>query len=305
MKENKLLEIVLSSIVGLVLFALYFYVLIKVGPLSHDAIRVHFPKIVLVITTIIMIFVATAIHEAGHLIAGLLQGFRFQIYVVGFFGVKRNEKDKVMLYFNTNPQLFGGVAGTIPINDDNNNADKFANVIIAGPVASLFFSLFCLIGVALIKGLLSDVLAIAGIISFAIFLATTIPSSTGFFFTDRKRYQRLKSKGKEKDTEMALLRILARQERDHSILSVQLEDIEKVRADDKLLFKFTACCFLVQYYMEKGSDQLQEAKREFDLMAKSVPRSLVRMYTQELDLLERDLKKNKEVQAIKKNGTTC
>ena len=38
------------------------------------------------------LFVALAAHELGHLCAGLIQGFRFELFVVGLLGVRRTQK---------------------------------------------------------------------------------------------------------------------------------------------------------------------------------------------------------------------
>ncbi len=44
-------------------------------------------------------FIAIFIHELGHLLAGLIQGFKLQLFVVAFLGIKRVD-DKIEFYFN-------------------------------------------------------------------------------------------------------------------------------------------------------------------------------------------------------------
>ena len=39
-----------------------------------------------------MAFVVLGVHELGHLIAGLVQGFRFELFVVGPLGIRREEE---------------------------------------------------------------------------------------------------------------------------------------------------------------------------------------------------------------------
>ena len=142
-----------------------------------------------------MIFVVLGVHEMGHLLIGLQQGFRFQLFVVGPLGIKR-EEERVKVYFNTNIGYYGGLAATTPVGDHPDNAKKFARILIAGPLASLLLALL-FFGLAPLIGRPFGILFFIGsAISMAIFFATTIPSQTGMFFTDRKRYQRLITPGK-------------------------------------------------------------------------------------------------------------
>ena len=44
---------------------------------------------------LLSLFLAIAIHELGHLLAGLVQGFSFELFIVGPLGVKRDENRKI------------------------------------------------------------------------------------------------------------------------------------------------------------------------------------------------------------------
>ena len=87
-----------------------------------------------------MIFAVLSFHELGHLIAGIIQGFRFELFVVGPLGIKR-EKGKIKIYLNKNIQYYGGVAATLPIDASPENGKKFANLLLAGPIASILLSI--------------------------------------------------------------------------------------------------------------------------------------------------------------------
>jgi len=55
--------------------------------------------------------IVVAINELGHLITGLLQGFRFQMYVVRPLGIKRDERsERIVGYINKDLNLIGGLA---------------------------------------------------------------------------------------------------------------------------------------------------------------------------------------------------
>ena len=92
---------------------------------------------------------------------------------------------------NKDLAYYGGVAASLPIDDSSKNIKKFANLILAGPIASLVLAAICLLSVYLFNFPGEKFLTIAGTASIGIFLATTVPSKTGSFFTDRKRYQRI------------------------------------------------------------------------------------------------------------------
>ena len=72
--------------------------------------------------------------------------------------------------------------------------------------------------------------------SFGIFLATTVPSKMGLFFSDRKRFQRLTSKGYEREIELIVLRVIGVFGRDTSYLNVDENDIDKMIADENYQF---------------------------------------------------------------------
>ena len=68
--------------------------------------------------------IAGGIHELGHVILGVFQQFRFYLFVVGPFGIKKDEAGKVKLYFEKNVSLWGGVSATLPSDLDSNNFKK-------------------------------------------------------------------------------------------------------------------------------------------------------------------------------------
>lgn len=153
--------------------------ILKIFPNSDLEIFVFFFSIIL------CPFFAIFLHELGHLIAGLIQGFKLQLFVVAFLGIKR-EDDKVKFYFNKEIQFFGGIAVSSPPKVTNNLKKQFAYILIAGPLSSLIFGALFLLLFIFTDTLFNASLGITGIISSGLFLATTLPSKSGVFFTDRK-----------------------------------------------------------------------------------------------------------------------
>lgn len=232
-------------------------------------------KIIETVGLIVMMFVILGVHELGHLITGLRLGFRFELFVVGPLGIKR-ENNRIKVYLNKNIAHYGGLAATIPTSDNPENGKILARICIAGPIASIAFAV--ILGVLYIavpsSFLFSKTLLIGAVTSTAIFLVTTIPSKTGMFFTDRKRYQRLTSDGPEKEVELALLRIIGNYGKDDSYINVDLDDIETVILDEH--YKFFGLFTKLTYQFEVNGHFDLETKKEYDKLAKTMSKSMVK-----------------------------
>jgi hypothetical protein len=238
-------------------------------------------KIIVNVGIGLMIFLAIAAHEAGHLISGLMSGFRFELFVVGFLGFRR-EGDKVKIYFNKNMGYFGGVAGTMPTNNSPDNARKFGRALLAGPIASLVFALLCF-GLAFAVGKpLGLILYTGGIISVFLFFATTVPSRTGMFFTDRKRYQRLITPGKDQDVELALIKIMGIYGRDSSYKNIDKADIEILIDDELPLFQYFGLFNLICYQLEVEGITDESVEARYALLSEKMSKNLVQGFDKEI-----------------------
>src|SRR5947209_4273195 len=80
------------------------------------------------VLTLLALFLVLPIHELGHLVAGILQGFRFQLFIVGLLGIKR-VGNGIKLYLNKNIGYMGGVTATVPVGHNNKNKRKYAIVV--------------------------------------------------------------------------------------------------------------------------------------------------------------------------------
>ncbi|PSR08444.1 MAG: hypothetical protein C7N36_22060 [Bacteroidetes bacterium] len=226
--------------------------------------------------------VALGLHELGHLLAGLGQGFQFQLFVVGPLGIKR-EDDRIKVYLNKDLGAFGGMAATSPVTDDPANARKFARLILAGPLASVVFGGLLLGASLLVPTPFNILLFTGGAISLAVFLATTIPSQTGMFFTDRKRYQRLTTPGKDQEVELALLRIMGRYAQDNSYRNVALQDIETMAADDLPFIQFFGLFNLLAWQQEMRGTMDAATQEQYQALAPEMPKAMVAGLDKELE----------------------
>lgn len=240
-------------------------------------------KLLEIFGSILIMFFVIGLHELGHLITGLVQGFRFELYVIGPFGIKR-EKNKIKIYLNKNLQFYGGVAATLPKNDDPENSRKLANSVLAGPIASLVLAI--ILGILYFSfNLESKIIAIGAIGSLGIFLVTTIPGKTGMFFTDRKRYQRLTSDGPEREVELAVLRIIGNYGKDNSYINVDANDIDTMISDDN--YKYLGLFTKLTYQFEKNGHFDPETENDFEELSKEMPKYLVKTSNKELEKLKK------------------
>lgn len=246
-------------------------------------------KYIMMIGIVFFTFIVLAIHELGHLIVGLINGFRFELFVVGPLGLKR-ENNKVKIYLNKNIGYYGGVAATSPIDDDKDNAKKFAQILLAGPIASVLFAVVCFVIAYMVGKPLGIIFYAGGTISIAIFLATTIPSRTGMLFTDRKRYQRLVNPGKDQQVELAMLKIMGRYSKDNSYKNIDKNDINVLVSDELPFIKFFGLFNLVCFQLENNGVVEEETSRDYENNSIIMSKSLVSAFDKEIEKLKERLK---------------
>lgn len=228
--------------------------------------------------TIIGMFTALAVHELGHVLTGLAQGFRFELFVVGLLGIKRTDKG-IILYLNKNLGMMGGVAATIPIQKSTANRKKFAYMILGGPVTSLLYGLLSIfIYTVSSLGAARGFWLVTGAVSIAVLLATTLPRKTGIFFTDRVRFMRLLSKGKAGIIEEALLSLMAQYSIDQSCKNINLASARLLKTDDEPMMIFWSYYYEYQYYKDNLLEQeAAQAKEELMKVKSTVSAQIWKM----------------------------
>jgi len=206
---------------------------------------------------------ALAFHELAHLVTGLAQGFRFHLYVAGFLGVRRDSgTDQIQWFFNTDAQLFGGVAATMPQAQASDLTRRFARLVIAGPLGSLLLTVLGgLAGWGLVHAeyvglrVLAVFFLVSAATSLLLFLATTVPNRTGMFFTDRARYFRLMSGGQIAEVERAMLELIAYVQLGKPLELLDMSNVDIVRQDKD----YALYAELYAYFHFLATDQREEA----------------------------------------------
>ncbi|BDB52305.1 M50 family metallopeptidase [Flavobacterium ammonificans] len=253
MKNKTLIDSLVGLILGMAIMLGAYYLIPK------ESINRLFPNTavetaVFLSSIILCPFFAIFIHELGHLTAGLVQGFKLQLFIVAFLGIKRDE-DTVKFYFNKEFQFFGGIAATSPKKITPYLKKQYAYILIAGPLFSLFFGILFIILFNITDSIFNSSIGITGIICIGMFLATTLPSKSGIFFTDRKRMQRLLNKGKIGEIEYVFLKTTSQLLIDAHYKNVSLKDLKMIQSDDEPIIQFWGHYYEFMHYEEMGEEE--------------------------------------------------
>lgn len=260
MNSKTLKDSLIGLILGIAIMLGAYYLIPK------DSINKLFPNslietIIFLFSVILCPLFAIFIHELGHLTAGLVQGFKLQLFVVGVLGIKRVD-DKVNYYLNKDFQFFGGVAATSPNSITNELRKQYALIMIAGPLFSLLFGILFLCLFMNTNSIFNSSLGITGIISFGLFIATTLPEKSGIFFTDRKRMQRLLDKGETGVIEFSFLKTTSQLLIDSHYKNISIEDIKMIQSDDEPIIQFWGHYYEFKHFEEIGNDEAALKKKE-------------------------------------------
>lgn len=159
--------------------------------------------------TLVAAWIALAVHELGHLAAGLSQGFRFLFFAAGPLWLERGEGGLVARW-NRLPSTWGGMAACLPEGGGDLVA-RFSIMVAGGPLASLALAVASgaawLLLPAGTPGFAAGVLAVA---SGGILLATAQPFGAGGGHpSDGGRLLALRRPGPAGAREAALLALTA------------------------------------------------------------------------------------------------
>lgn len=196
-------------------------------------------------------FVSTLVHEVGHLAGGALQGFRFQMLVVGPLRIARDPvTERIGVGFNRQLELAGGLAGCMPRSEDRLLA-RLQWMVLSGPLASvLLAALGALLWRAMPAAPWSGFVLITAMLAGVTALATLLPMQNGSFLTDGKRFLHLRSNSAAAHRDAAMLLRTVRDRAGHVLAaepaSAILPLLEPVDGSMfELVGRSTAACWLV------------------------------------------------------------
>lgn len=148
------------------------------------------------------------VHELGHVLMGLINGWKFYMLVIGPFEWKRESPDeKIRFCFEKNMMMWGGMGGSYPVNKDKDNLKVWSNVLMAGPIVSIVMGIV-MIPFAVLTESLFFTLLVAMPIGMGVACGLPLPLKTGFLYTDGGRWIRLKQGGQAAAEEKALFLLM-------------------------------------------------------------------------------------------------
>lgn len=151
-------------------------------------------------------FLSTLGHEVGHLAGGMLQGFRFELLVVGPLKIARDPTtDRVTIGFNRQLELAGGIAASSPRSGER-LISRLQWMVLGGPLASALLALVGFVAwrvepVAPWSGFALFTAAIALLTG----IATMVPMQNGSFLSDGKRFLQLRGNDARAHRDAAIL----------------------------------------------------------------------------------------------------
>ena len=228
------------------------------------------------ISWVVAYFLCTVVHEGGHVVAGLLQGWKFLLLVVGPLKLYRDEKDdKVKLGIEKNIVLWGGIGGCIPRRESEDNVKGFAITLLAGPMASLILGVLCSISfffhVTIFGAMMTFVPITMGI-------CCLLPNvKTGILYTDGGRFLRIIKGGKTLAEEKAVYECSLKDQfrpGDH----YDAGDIEAMTTSEDFSFQY-----LGHYYgylnakMDQKEEEVQARITNMQNLEAKVPKTIKEM----------------------------
>ena len=153
---------------------------------------------------ILAFVLAVALHEVGHVLAGLRAGFHFAFMMFWPVQIRRKGERGLSIrpMFNSGLGL-GGIAGMVPI-PGLDLRKAYLTMLWGGPLASLLWGAVA-ISIAFLAGLTSSIPGsyfwLMGIISLFVFMISIIPRSVAGYLTDGAAIKLL-SRGKPEQVEI-------------------------------------------------------------------------------------------------------
>lgn len=227
---------------------------------------------------LLSMFICTIVHEGGHVVAGLIQRWKFLVIVIGPIKIYRDETtDKIRLGLERNPALWGGYGGTMPKTRADAKIEVFGKILLAGPLASVIFG--ALIGLLMIAGRPLFFVFLAPV-SIGMGIACLIPGvKTGILYNDGSRYMRIKKGGQPALEEQAVFDATMATFFDGNA-TIAEDGIEALTRSKDAEFRY-----LGHYYAYINAKTAGDSNREreqleaMESLKESVPKSIIDMCT--------------------------
>ena len=165
----------------------------------------------MLVVALMIYLVCIGVHEAGHMAAGALVGFRPLLFIAGPLRLERHD-GRVRASLNRSIAMAGGLALCAPVGVHDLRRRTIA-LVAGGPLASLMIGVQCLLLWSVLSPLLHGptagaaafALLLGGAGSLGIGILTLLPMRVGGFYSDGARLLRLLRDNDETAREVSLM----------------------------------------------------------------------------------------------------
>jgi len=225
---------------------------------------------------IISYLLSTAVHEWGHVIAGLAQRWKLVLICVGPLKLYRNTpNDKVRFGIEKNPLYWCGIGGTLPAKKEDVKIEKYSKILLGGPLASIILGIVSGLTLIWYRPLFLVFLAP---VSIGMGIACLIPGvKTGILYNDGTRYMRIRRGGSTREEEQALLEatVLKTYDEDASYSEAGIKAMTASKDDE---FKYLGHYYA--YLNARSREDNEGMAKELDYMENlkhNIPKSIIDM----------------------------
>ena len=210
-----------------------------------------------ILIAILCYLISGLVHELGHVIVGLANGWKFYLLVIGPLGIKTDDKGKIKVYFEKQKVMWSGVGGTLPQNTNVDNLKIWSNVLLGGPLASIVMGVVFLPLGIITKNIVLLLLG-AMPLGMGIMCALPLPIKTGILFTDGGRWSRLHKGGQEADEEIALFKLTENELIGGDFLNNDLKSIESLIKSKEINIQYYGYYYEYHYYKSRNNEENME-----------------------------------------------
>ena len=218
------------------------------------------------------------IHELGHVMVGIANGWKFILLTVGPLKIYRNDvHEKVKVGFEKNIMNWFGIGATVPVGHSSNNLHIWAKILIGGPVFSVVSGILLMTGAMCARNLF---LLMFGLVSLAIGLVNAIPLPfrTGFFYNDGKRFKRIKEGGTSAREESEIMHIVEKGVIDGEKAIFHEKECTSLITSEDPIYRYYGYYILYYSAMEYDTDLAETYFRLAEALGKEVPKSVTKMF---------------------------
>lgn len=234
-------------------------------------------EVLLFILYVILCFIlASSVHELGHIITGLMQGYKFYLFIAGPFGFKRNDKNNIVFYIERNISLWGGLGATLPQNDDVNNFKKFGRVLLGGPITSIAVGVISLPFGIITKNIF---LLLLGAMTLSMGVVCLIPTRNGAFYSDGGRWLRMHKNASTRIVELAIWNLTQSTIIHGSYKKQNYDEIMVLINDKDVRTQYLGHYYSYNFYKDNNDIlNFEKEKIELENLKRKVPKQMVSMF---------------------------